>query len=144
MPHPHTLIVETDGAARGNPGLAGAGVIIKDEHGRNVETIGRFLGVTTNNQAEYHALIVGLEAVARHRPEAVTVRMDSELVVKQMNGQYRVRHPEIVPLYSRAAELASALPSVTFVHVPREQNPGADRVANVAIDSRGRRVALDE
>lgn len=143
MARSHRLILETDGAARGNPGLAGVGVIIKDEQGRKLETIGKFLGVTTNNQAEYQALIEGLQAVARHQPECVTVRMDSELVVKQMNGQYRVRHPELLPLYVRAVELATALPNVTFHYVPREQNSGADRVANVAIDSRGRRVALD-
>lgn len=130
------LIVETDGAARGNPGLAGAGIIIKDEQGRRLESSHTFLGVTTNNQAEYQALIEGLKAVTRHRPDAVVVRMDSELVVKQMNGQYRVRHPEIVPLYSQAVEIASDLPEVTFVHVPRERNPGADRLANLAIDSR--------
>jgi ribonuclease HI len=130
------LIVETDGAARGNPGLAGAGVIIKDEQGRRIETIGKYLGVTTNNQAEYRALIEGLRAVARHTPEAVTVRMDSELVVRQMIGQYRVRHPELLPLYIEATELLAALPNVTFVHVPREKNPGADQVANMAIDSR--------
>jgi ribonuclease HI len=143
MAHPHKLIVETDGAARGNPGLAGAGVIVKDEHGRRLETIGKFLGVTTNNQAEYRALIEGLQAAARHQPECVTVRMDSELVVRQMNGQYRVRHPELLPLYAQAVELAMALPNVTFQYVPRDQNFGADQVANVAIDSRGRRVALD-
>jgi ribonuclease HI len=130
------LIVETDGAARGNPGLAGAGVIIKDEQGRRIETIGKYLGVTTNNQAEYRALIEGLRAVARHGPEAVTVRMDSELVVRQMSGQYRVRHPELLPLYIEATELVTSLPNVTFVHVPREKNPGADHVANMAIDSR--------
>jgi ribonuclease HI len=123
--------------------MAGAGIIIKDEQGHTVETIGKFLGVTTNNQAEYYALIEGLQAVARHHPEAVTVRMDSELVVKQMNGQYRVRHPEILPLYVKAAEAAAALSNLEIVHVPREKNPGADRVANVAIDSRGRRVASD-
>ncbi|MDQ2742684.1 MAG: ribonuclease HI family protein [Chloroflexota bacterium] len=130
------LIVETDGACRGNPGLAGAGVIIKDENGANIETIGTFLGVTTNNQAEYRALIEGLEAVARHQPAAVTVRMDSELVVRQMTGIYKVRNPGILPLYSQAMALVNALPSVSFEHVPREKNPGADRVANVAIDSR--------
>jgi ribonuclease HI len=130
------LILETDGAARGNPGLAGAGIIIKDEHGRKLETIGRFLGVTTNNQAEYQALIEGLRAVLRHSPDVVTVRMDSELVVKQMSGQYRVRHPEILPLYLQAVEAAQALPEVRFEHVSRERNPGADRVANFAIDSR--------
>jgi ribonuclease HI len=137
------LLVETDGAARGNPGLAGAGVIIKDETGKTLETIGRFLGVSTNNQAEYQALIAGLEAVQRYQPESVTVRSDSEFMVKQINGQYRVRHPEIIPLYQQAIELATSFPDFTIVHVPREQNPGADRVANVAIDSRGRRVAMD-
>jgi ribonuclease HI len=144
MSTPKKLIVETDGAARGNPGLAGAGVIIKDDHGRRIETIGKFLGRATNNQAEYQALIAGLEAAKRHEPETVTVVMDSELVVKQMNGEYRVRHPDLIPLYAAAIELAAELPSVTFVHVPRERNPGADRVANIAIDSRGRRTAGEE
>lgn len=130
------LILETDGAARGNPGLAGAGIIIKDDRERRLESIHSFLGVTTNNQAEYRALIEGLQAVSRHRPDAVTVRMDSELVVKQMNGQYRVRHPEILPLYMEAVEIASGFPEVAFVHIPRERNPGADRLANLAIDSR--------
>lgn len=143
MSHPKRLIIETDGASRGNPGMAGAGIIIKDDRGHTLDTIGKFLGVATNNQAEYQALIAGLEAANRYQPESVTVRMDSELVVKQMNGQYRVRHPEILPLYLKAAELASELNGVTFVHVPRDQNPGADRVANMAIDSRGRRVAVE-
>ena len=143
MAHLRKLIIETDGAARGNPGLAGAGIIIKDETGKRIETIGKFLGVATNNQAEYQALIAGLEAVARHEPASITVRMDSELVVKQMNGEYRVRHPDLVPLYVAANELAAALPEVTFEYIPRERNPGADRLANVAIDSRGRRSVID-
>jgi ribonuclease HI len=136
MAHPHKLIIETDGASRGNPGLAGAGVIVKDAQGRRIETIHKFLGVTTNNQAEYQALIEGLQAAIRHRAEDVTVQMDSELVVKQMTGQYRVRHPEILPLYLEASELAAQIPTVRFVHVLREKNPGADEVANMAIDSR--------
>ncbi|HZU12980.1 MAG TPA: ribonuclease HI family protein [Chloroflexota bacterium] len=138
------LLIETDGAARGNPGLAGAGVIIKDGQGHVLETIGRFLGVSTNNQAEYRALIIGLEAAERYHPEDVTVQMDSELVVKQMNGQYKVKHPEMIPLYSEAVEHAARLPRVTIRYVPRERNRGADEVANVAIDSRGRRVAVSE
>ncbi|HEX6508148.1 MAG TPA: ribonuclease HI family protein, partial [Chloroflexota bacterium] len=85
---------------------------------------------------EYRALIEGLQAAMRHDPDEVIVQMDSELVVKQMNGVYRVRHPEIVPLYLEAVQLASRLPSVQFVHVLREHNPGADEVANMAIDSR--------
>jgi ribonuclease HI len=143
MTQDRKLIVETDGASRGNPGMAGAGIIIKDEHGHRLETIKKFLGVSTNNQAEYHALIAGLEAVARHQPDAIIVRMDSELVVKQMNGQYRVRHPDLMPLYVRARELASRFPNITIVHVPREKNPGADRLANVAIETRGLRIGGD-
>ncbi|HZS93190.1 MAG TPA: ribonuclease HI family protein [Chloroflexota bacterium] len=138
------LILETDGASRGNPGLAGAGVVIRDENGRRLETIGKFLGVTTNNQAEYQALIAGLEAVGHHNPEAVEVHSDSELLVKQMNGQYRVRNPAILPLYARAMELTVALGDVTYTYVPRERNSGADALANVAIDSRGRRSVLEE
>jgi ribonuclease HI len=130
------ITIETDGASRGNPGLAGAGVIIKDDHGRRIETIQKFLGVTTNNQAEYKALIEGLRAAQRHHPDELTVRMDSELVVKQMTGQYRVRHPEMLPLYLEAMELVSQFPKVEFVHVLREKNPAADQVANMAIDSR--------
>jgi ribonuclease HI len=143
MTQSRRLIVETDGASRGNPGLAGAGIIIKDERGRRVESIKRFLGVATNNQAEYQGLIAGLEAVARYEPEATTVRMDSELVIKQMNGQYRVRSPELMQLYVTAQALASQLPNITFVYIPREKNPGADRLANVAIDTRGLRVGGD-
>ncbi len=130
------LIIETDGASRGNPGLAGAGIIIRDEHGHQIETVQKFLGVATNNQAEYQALIEGLRAVARHHPESVTVRMDSELVVRQMTGVYRVRQPGILPLYAQAMEAAQALPNVSFVHVPRERNLLADQLANIAIDTR--------
>lgn len=136
MPAARKLTIETDGASRGNPGLAGAGIIIKDDHGRRIETIQRFLGVTTNNQAEYRALIEGLRAAKRHDPAELTVQMDSELVVKQMTGKYRVRHPEMVPLYLEAMELVSQFEKVEFVHVLREHNPGADEVANMAIDSR--------
>ncbi len=139
----HKLLLETDGASRGNPGMAGIGVIIKDDAGRTVDTIGEFLGVTTNNQAEYRALIKGLEAVERYHPDSVTVRLDSELVVKQMTGKYRVRHPEILPLFLQATDLAAKIPDITFEHVLRHHNKGADEVANIAIDSRGRRVAFD-
>lgn len=143
MTHHPKLTIETDGASRGNPGMAGIGVIIKDETGRTIDTIGKFLGVTTNNQAEYQALIVGLEAAKKLAPESVVVRSDSELMVKQMTGKYRVRHPEILPLFLQASELVSELSNVTFEHVLRHHNKGADEVANIAIDSRGRRVAID-
>ena len=141
------IIIETDGASRGNPGLAGAGIIIKDAAGNRLRQIAEFLGSMTNNQAEYRALIIGLEAAAELKPESVLVRMDSELVVRQMNGQYKVRHPEILPLFLQAQELVGALGDVSIVHVRRERNPGADAVANMAIDgrmTRGRGAAQDE
>jgi ribonuclease HI len=146
MAAPRSLIIETDGASRGNPGLAGAGIIIKDGQGNRIKQIAEFLGSMTNNQAEYHALIIGLKAAAEYAPEQVTVRMDSELVVRQMNGQYRVRNPDMIPLYTRAVEAAQALQNVTIEHVPRERNSGADDVANLAIDgrmTRGRGAAPD-
>jgi ribonuclease HI/S-formylglutathione hydrolase FrmB len=130
------LILETDGASRGNPGLAGAGIVIKDAKGAKVETIHKFLGVTTNNQAEYRALIEGLRAAARHKPDELVVRMDSELLVKQMNGEYRVKHPELLPLYLEAAEAAAQLPQVKFEQVPRGKNATADKLSNLAIDTR--------
>ncbi len=135
-PRPTKLILETDGAARGNPGLAGAGIIIKDANEHRIEQQHKFLGRATNNQAEYQALIEGLQAVARYQPESVTIRMDSELVVRQMSGQYRVKNPDLLPLYLRALELVDTLPSVTFEYIPRERNPGADAMANLAIDAR--------
>ncbi|MGH2443691.1 MAG: ribonuclease HI family protein [Chloroflexota bacterium] len=130
------LILETDGASRGNPGLSGAGVIIRDEQGHKIESLHEFLGVGTNNQAEYRALILGLKAASRHLPVSLQVRSDSELLVKQMTGVYRVRHPEIVPLYLQAREATDALPEVTYVHVMRERNREADMLANAAIDTR--------
>lgn len=121
-------------------------MVIRDDRGKRIDALHKFLGVTTNNQAEYRALIEGLRSVARHNPDVVTVRMDSELVVKQMNGQYRVRSPELLPLYVEALEAVSNLPHVTFEYIPRERNPGADQLANIAIDSRmvrGRGTSLD-
>ena len=130
------LILRTDGAARGNPGPAAAGVVIERADGTTVAEGKRALGELTNNQAEYRALILGLRAVARYAPAAVRVCLDSELVVKQMTGQYRVKHPEIVPLYQEAVEAASQLPEVTFRHVERARNAEADRLANLAIEGR--------
>jgi len=134
------LIVRTDGASRGNPGHAAAGVVIERADGSVKARGKRYLGVMTNNQAEYRALILGLRAVARYAPSAVSVYLDSELVVKQMLGQYQVRDEYLRPLYDEARALARALPRVSFTHVPRGKNALADQLANEALDER----ALDE
>lgn len=128
------LILRTDGASRGNPGHAASGVVIERADGTLVARGKKYLGVMTNNQAEYRALIAGLKAVARYLPAAVSVYMDSELIVKQMNGEYRVRDATLQPLYEEARAAAAQLPLVTFTHVPRGKNALADKLANEALD----------
>lgn len=132
------VILRTDGASRGNPGHAAAGVVIEREDGTTRATGKLYLGVMTNNQAEYRALILGLTAVARFQPAAVRVCMDSELIVRQMNGEYRVRDESLRPLYEEARQLVAALPAVSFIHVPRGQNALADKLANQALDEHAR------
>jgi ribonuclease HI len=124
-----------DGGARGNPGPAGIGVLLEDESGNREEFYG-FLGATTNNVAEYAALLVLLtRAIGRHAGELI-VRSDSELLVRQMLGTYRVRNPRLMTLYAAARKLAARIGRVEFRHVRREENRDADRLANQAMDER--------
>jgi ribonuclease HI len=131
--------LRTDGGARGNPGPAGAGFVLESPDGTVAARGGRYLGECTNNVAEYEALLWGL-AVALEHPGAVseglTVYADSELIVKQMTGAYRVKHPNLKPLYERASRLASRFAAVRFKHVRREYNKEADGLANEAMDLR--------
>jgi ribonuclease HI len=130
------LRLHTDGGSRGNPGLAGIGVVITDERGQVLQRISTFIGRATNNVAEYAALIEGLETALAYEPAAVTIFMDSELVVRQINGQYRVRKPDLQPLHRRAMRLLARIPETAVQHVPRERNQGADRLANEAMDKK--------
>ena len=130
------MVLYTDGASRGNPGPAGAGAMITDAEGATLAEKAVYLGETTNNQAEYQALLIGLEEAVKLAPARLTIRMDSELIVKQLNGEYRVRNRDLMPLHSRARELIGQLAAVEVVHVPREENIDADRLANQAIDNR--------
>ena len=132
------LALRTDGASRGNPGHAAAGVVVETSEGEKVAYGKHYLGIMTNNQAEYRALILGLKAVALYHPARVSVYMDSELVVKQMLGQYKVRDAALEPLWREARALAAALPAVTFTHVLRGKNAQADRLANEALDERAK------
>jgi ribonuclease HI len=129
------LILRTDGASRGNPGPAAAGVVIESERGKLLAQGKKFLGRITNNQAEYRALILGLQAVARYQPAEVQVFLDSELVVHQMNGRYQVKDAGLLALHQEAKRLAAALPGVQFQHVPRSKNHLADKLANEALDA---------
>lgn len=124
----------TDGGSRGNPGPAGYGVRIEDEAGRLVEELYESVGVATNNVAEYRGLLAALRWALDHDVSALRVRSDSELLVKQMKGVYRVKNPGLLPLYEEAKRLVRQIGRVTFEHVRREQNAEADRLANKAMD----------
>ncbi len=130
-------IVHTDGAARGNPGPAAIGVVIEDDQGHTVYEASRTLGVRTNNEAEYLALITALEYLKDVRPKEAEFRLDSELVVKQLSGQYKVKEPRLQALHGQAVMLLNAVPKYRFRHVPREENTRADELANEALDAVG-------
>ena len=123
-----------DGGARGNPGPAGAGAVLLDQDGNEVEAFSSYLGETTNNQAEYQGLIMGLEGAIKHKVASLTVRLDSELVVRQMNGQYKVKNPGLKPLFQKARRLLESFERASIGHVPRAQNKRADELANLAMD----------
>jgi ribonuclease H / adenosylcobalamin/alpha-ribazole phosphatase len=131
------FIVEADGGSRGNPGPAGYGALVRDvETGIVLAERSESLGTTTNNVAEYNGLIAGLRAAAEIDPRAdVEVRMDSKLVVEQMSGRWKVKHPDMKPLAATATEAARSFSRVTYTWVPREQNKDADRLANEAMDA---------
>lgn len=129
------LLVWVDGGSRGNPGEAGCGIVMAWPDGHR-EQHQLYLGKTTNNVAEYAALLAALErALAAGKPP-VEVRSDSELLVRQLMGSYRVRARHLQPLWRRARELAAALPGFSIRHVPRDENREADALANQAIDTR--------
>lgn len=135
-----------DGGSRGNPGPAGAGAIVRDENGKIVAEISEFLGNTTNNVAEYTGILSALETLLsllegesekgkeKASEAMVIVKMDSMLVVKQMKGEYKIKHPNLTPLAARVKELTKHFKSVSFSHVYREYNKEADRLANLAMD----------
>jgi ribonuclease HI len=122
-----------DGGARGNPGPAGYGVYI-ELPGGTVEELHGALGIATNNVAEYNGLLAALQWAIDHGHRALRIKADSELLVKQMRGEYKVKHPGLQPLVARARVLAAQLDHVTFEHVRREQNKNADRLSNVGMD----------
>ncbi|HEY42127.1 MAG TPA: ribonuclease HI family protein [Dehalococcoidia bacterium] len=127
------LIINADGASRHNPGPAAIGATIKDERGRLLTSISKRIGRATNNQAEYQALIAALEKAIELGARQVDIRLDSELVVKQMKGRYRVKNAALRPLYLKVGQLLSQLEGFTISSVPREQNTEADRLANKAL-----------
>ena len=127
-------VLYADGACRGNPGPAGSGAALMNGDGHLVAEVMRYIGHGTNNVAEYTALIIGLEEAWHHEITDLEVRMDSKLVVEQMNGKWRVRDAKLRPLADRARELLGRFPKWKLRHIPRDQNAVADLLANRAID----------
>jgi ribonuclease HI len=133
------IVMSTDGGARGNPGPAGAGAYIVDGAGNKLASVSAYLGERTNNWAEYEAIILGLEKLRTLYGDALTdmtivVRMDSELIVRQLNGVYKVKNADLKEQYAKVQELLSGLKHINIVHVRREYNKEADALANEAMD----------
>ena len=130
-------VIYTDGASRGNPGPAAIGVVIFDDKDRECHRISEAIGRATNNEAEYRAAIAGLEAALALGARNVELRMDSELVVRQLDSRYRVRNPRLKRLFGRMADLRWRLDSFTATAIPRQENVLADKLANQALDRSG-------
>ena len=133
------IIIYTDGGSRNNPGIAGAGVYITDEKGNELATAKKYLGIQTNNWAEYEALILGLEKAKRllgdkAEKTEVEVKMDSQLIVRQLNGEYRVKEPSLYEQFVKVNNLKINFPNIKFTHIPRAENKEADALANIAMD----------
>ena len=139
----HSATANIDGGSRGNPGPAGYGVRIEQADGTIVE-LKEFLGSCTNNVAEYSGLLAALRWAAAHQVSQLRVKSDSELLVKQMRGEYRVKNPGLQPLYEEARSLIRRIGRVTFEHVRREFNKEADRLANEAMDEGSLRAGAND
>jgi ribonuclease HI len=130
-------IANIDGASRGNPGPASYAVVLRDAAGKIVLELAKNIGRETNNVAEYYALLAALDYAATHEIHALRIRSDSELLVRQMQGRYKVKSPDLKPLHERAAKLARQIQYFIIEHVRRELNTDADALANVALDQGG-------
>ena len=133
-PPSRSWTLRCDGGARGNPGPAASGFVLLDPEGRTVESRADYLGTATNNVAEYRALIAGLESAARHGASPLTVCMDSELVVRQMTGEYRVKNEGLKPLNAAARVAAAKISRIRYSAVRREENTRADQLVNETLD----------
>ena len=127
-------IIYTDGGARGNPGPAGIGAVIYDQEKNVIAEISEYIGITTNNQAEYKALIAALKKAKELKAEELDCYLDSELVVKQLKREYKVKNPDLAPLFLEIHNLSLSFKKITYTHVRRELNKEADKLANIAMD----------
>ncbi|HUO47146.1 MAG TPA: ribonuclease HI family protein [Acidimicrobiia bacterium] len=134
---PGTYILYTDGASRGNPGRAAIGAVlyrVDDGERTLVDQVSDDIGYATNNVAEYKAVVAGLEAASSHQPDRLLLRADSQLLIRQLEGRYRVKNPALQELFLQAKKLLRTIPEYVLEHVPREENVVADALANAALD----------
>jgi ribonuclease HI len=129
-------VLHFDGGSRGNPGPAGIGMVLRLATGKIIRAEGRFIGFATNNVAEYQAVVAGLEMALEAGLTSLEVRGDSELVIRQLTGVYKVRHPDLIPLHAKATGLMARIPQLVIRHNLREHNALADELANRAMDAR--------
>lgn len=127
----------TDGGSRNNPGPAGIGGVLYDDAGKLIDDVSEYIGTATNNEAEYRALIAILNKALQHNVENIHCFLDSELLVKQLNGEYRVKNERMKPLFAEVQALKSRFDSIDFTHVFREKNTEADKRVNAALDAAG-------
>ncbi|MCK5509932.1 ribonuclease HI family protein [Candidatus Parcubacteria bacterium] len=127
--------IYTDGGARGNPGPAGVGVVVYDEKDNIIDTKSEYIGEATNNQAEYRAVIVAMELIIKYEVDEINFFLDSELVVKQLNREYKVKNKGLAPLFVKIYNNMFKYKKVTFTHIRREFNKEADKLANIAMDN---------
>ena len=137
------ITLQFDGGSRGNPGPAGIGVVLRAEDRTPLVTLGRFIGRTTNNVAEYQALITAMEEALKLGAKNILIRGDSELVIKQMKGEYRVKHPDMKPLYDQAQTLLAQFDQAKIEHNLRGKNALADKLANLAMDRKADVTDID-
>lgn len=138
------IVLEFDGGSRGNPGPAGIGVVVRAEDGTSLVTLGRFIGRATNNVAEYRALITAMEEAKKLGAKSIVIRGDSELIIRQMTGEYRVKNPDLKVLYDEAQRLLHQFDHAKFEHNLRHKNETADTLANLAMDRRVDVTEVDE
>ena len=136
VPVRERIMIYSDGAARGNPGPAGAGAVLIDSTGQIIERLGKYLGVQTNNYAEYLGLLLGVKRARDLGIPEVEIYADSELMIRQLGGRYQVKSPTLRPLYEEAIKVLKGFAKFKLVHVPREKNQEADEMSNRAIDER--------
>ena len=139
-----TLTLEFDGGSRGNPGPAGIGVVVRAEDGTALVTLGRFIGRATNNVAEYRALITAMNEAKKLGAKKILIRGDSELIIRQMTGQYKVKHPDMKVLFDEAQQTIRQFESARIEHNLRHKNELADKLANLAMDRRQDVTDADE